>query len=53
MKKIVVFTHGNKDILEKKVNGFLEKNSDNVVDIQFQASKGIISTEYSIMLVLK
>lgn len=52
MKKIIIFSYGNKDILEKKVNEYLEKNSEYVDDIQFKASKGIISTEYSVMLVL-
>ena len=52
MREIKIFSSGNKDILEKQVNEFINKNSDLIKYIQFRASKGIISTEYSIMILL-
>ena len=50
MRQVKIFSCGNKDMLEKQVNEFISKNNDVINDIQFRASKGIISTEYSVMI---
>lgn len=52
MREVKIFSSGNKDIIEKEVNEFIKKNNDSINDIQFRASKGIISTEYSVMILL-
>ena len=53
MKSIKIFSHGNKDILIKMVNDFIKDNCNIIVDMQYMASKGIISTEYSVMIVME
>lgn len=52
MNEVKIFSHGNKEILEKQVNEFLKNNDQEIKDIQFRASKGIISTEYCVMIIL-
>ena len=53
MKEIRVFSNENKYMLTNEVNNYLSGTKHKICDIQFSTSKGLLVTEYSVMIIIE
>ena len=53
LRQIRIFSNSNKFCLVTEVNDFINDNKLKINDIQYSSTGGMVSTQYSVMIVIE